>query len=135
MSTSELPEESESVLVELEAEAEYTRVRVRTGAFLRKVGKEFVEKTDGLLEAGRPRLLVDFRDCEYISSEGLGCVAELWRKCHDEGRGTMVVLFQSRSDNELYYLFDIIGLTRLMEGHVFTEDAKARRFLASQSDS
>ncbi len=112
---------NKDLLIEAIEETGFLRVKVHAGAFLRKAAQAFTQVTDMAISEGKTILLVDFSHCEYISSEGLGCVAALWHRCHDEGQGTMITLLKSDAGNELNYLFDIIGLTRLMDGFVFTE--------------
>ena len=56
----------------------------------------------------------DLTDCSYISSEGLGVLAAWWRFCHEQKKGSMVVVLPTAANNEVSNLFEIIGLSRMI---------------------
>lgn len=107
----------------------FTEILVGKRVFLREEVSQFQTMIGKAIEDGESRFLVNFNDCQYISSEGLGAVAEFWRRCSESDQLKMVALFDHEPVNELLSFFEIIGLTRVMEGHVFTDPKAAREFL------
>ena len=73
--------------------------------------------------------MINFGDCQYISSEGLGCVAEFWRECTEKENVLMVSVFNKKPDNQLLNFFEIIGLARVMKGYIFSDYKKAKTFI------
>jgi len=109
----------------------YTEIRVNNKVFLRDEAREFKKITDEEFGKNTHKFMVNFKSCQYISSEGLGCVADFWRKCSEDQGIAMVALFENEPVNELLNFFEIIGLARVMEDHIFMEIKPAEEFLAN----
>ena len=107
----------------------FLEIVVNSQAFLRDEAKEFQTLTGEAVLQGLTKFLINFNDCQYISSEGLGCIAEFWRKCSENEEHEMVSLFNKKSVNELLNFFEIIGLARVMKGYIFTDYTKAKNFI------
>jgi anti-anti-sigma regulatory factor len=107
----------------------FIEILIRNQTFLRDEAKEFQSIVSKALSKEITRFLINFGDCQYISSEGLGCIAEFWRNCTEKEDFKMVSLFNEKPVNELLNFFEIIGLARVMKGHIFIDKEKARDFL------
>jgi|GEM_PF-6489250 len=123
-----LPQDEKSVLVSSKKTG-FTEILIGKRVFLREEVHQFQGLISRALNDGETRFLINFHDCQYISSEGLGAVAEFWRTCSESEHLKMVALFKHEPVNELLSFFEIIGLTRVMDGHVFTHPQSAREFL------
>ena len=108
----------------------YTEIRVNNKVFLRDEAREFKKVIDAQFEKNVRKFMVNFKSCQYISSEGLGCVADFWRRCTEDEGILMVALFDNEPVNELLNFFEIIGLARVMEDHIFMDVKPAEEFLA-----
>ena len=124
--------ESEEKIITAIRQDGYIEILINSKAFLRDEAKEFQIQTRSAIENEETKFLVNFKDCEYISSEGLGCIADFWRKCSENDNFIMVSLFNQKSVNELLNFFEIIGLARVMQGYVFTDERKAKNFIKSK---
>jgi len=109
----------------------YTLISVADMVFIRHQAKPFVQKTKALIKKGVNRFVVDLSNCEYISSEGLGAIAELWHSCVEKDKGSVAVVCKDDGQNEVRYLFDIIGLSRLMTGQLFSNLREAEAHMES----
>lgn len=107
----------------------YTILRIEQGVFIREGVKRFAAKTKELREKGSIRVLVDFTDCEYVSSEGLGAISELWKSAEKLPDGKMVCVLNPSSDNDVHYLFQSVGFAEIMKGCLFTDLEEARKAL------
>ncbi|MFC1584871.1 hypothetical protein ACFL5V_04935 [Fibrobacterota bacterium] len=107
----------------------FLEIKISSKAFLRDEAKEFQLIVNEAMQRDVSRFLINFNDCQYVSSEGLGCIAEFWRKCSEKENITMVSVFSDKPVNELLDFFKIIGLARVMKEHIFTDYNKAREFL------
>ena len=110
--------------------AAFYEIKLNQKVFLRNEALEFDKLAEAALKAGARKFLVNFHHCEYISSEGLGVVADFWRKCSEGEDLRMAALFSNSMDNSLLNFFEIIGLARVMASHIFTDYAKAKSFLS-----
>jgi hypothetical protein len=107
----------------------YIEVKIGKRVFLRDEVVSFNKIIDQALAEGQTRFLINFENCQYISSEGLGAVARFWRVCSESEKLKMVSLFHSDPVNELLEFFEIIGLIKVMDGHTFKDSEAARAFL------
>ena len=57
--------------------------------------------------------ILDLGTCTYISSEGLGALAESWKPAPKENRPRLVLVISPDPKNELRNLLDITGLVRV----------------------
>jgi len=57
--------------------------------------------------------VLDLGTCTYISSEGLGALAENWKQSAPGERPRLVLVISPDPDNELRNLLDITGLVRV----------------------
>jgi len=130
MSEEKLDSSKSLPIIESIAREGYTEIRVNNKVFLRDEAREFKKITDIEIENNAHKFMVNFRSCQYISSEGLGCVADFWRKCTEEQGIVMVALFDNEPVNELLNFFEIIGLARVMEDHIFMDVKLAEEHLA-----
>ncbi len=108
----------------------FIEIKINNKVFLRDEAKIFQEAVEEGFKKDSEKFLINFQTCQYISSEGLGCVADFWRRCQENPQYIMAALFENESANELLSFFEIIGLARVMESHIFTDKAKAEAFLA-----
>ena len=115
--------------VEAVQRAGFLEIIIRSQTFLKDEAREFQSLINKAISNDITRFLINFGDCQYISSEGLGCVAEFWRNCSEKKDFNMASVFNSRPVNELLNFFEIIGLSRVMKGHIFTDYNKARAFV------
>ena len=129
MDENEVKNDSEGKKLDVVNRDDFLEVIVYSQAFLRDEAKEFQTLTREAIGKGLTKFLINFNDCQYISSEGLGCIAEFWRKCSENEDHTMVSLFNKKSVNELLNFFEIIGLARVMKGYIFTDYNKAQNFI------
>lgn len=107
----------------------YLEILINDKVFLRNEAQDFHKLTSSFFKGVAGKILVNFNNCQYISSEGLGCIAEFWRKCNDDKAFKMVALFCQQPVNELLSFFEVIGLARVMQGHIFTDYNNAKSFL------
>jgi anti-anti-sigma factor len=116
-----LPKEVALILAD-----EIACIRFPQKIFQKKQAEEFRSALAELRGRKITRYVVDLSDGEYISSEGLGAIAQCWKWCHDEGNGQMAVVLPPRADSEIRNLFDIIGLSRTIGSALqpTVEDAK-----------
>ncbi len=132
MDTFEQNEEHNGPKLETKPHDDYLEITVKSKTFLRDAAREFQAITDEAIAEGATHFIINFNDCEYISSVGLGCVAEFWRRCMENEGFIMVSVFNSDPANSLLNFFEIIGLSRVMDGHIFTDYQKAEGFLKSE---
>jgi len=104
--------------------------RIEDGVFVRSGVREVSVKFREFLEKGQTRFLVDFSSCEYISSEGIGAMSDIWKNSTAKPNGRLVVVFSSDPENDVHYLFTTIGLAEVMKGHIFTDLREAEKALA-----
>lgn len=109
----------------------YLEIGLNRRVFLRKEAAEFERVVEDAVKNGTQKFMVNFNRCEYISSEGLGVIADFWRKCSEEKDLLVVALFSDDKDNTLLNFFEIIGLARVMSNFIFTDYAKAKKILIS----
>lgn len=57
--------------------------------------------------------VLDLGKCTYVSSEGLGALAESWKPNAPRERPRLVLVISPDPDNELRNLLDITGLVRV----------------------
>ncbi len=105
-----------SVLVE--QKGSYCTVKVIEKVFIRKQSKLFLKEIENLRENGASNFVLDFSTCDYVSSEGLGVLAEMWHWCNEEDNGIMTLALSEDPNNELKYLLDITGLGLIMKGNM-----------------
>ncbi|MBF0433337.1 MAG: STAS domain-containing protein [Fibrobacteria bacterium] len=117
--------------IEYLAKDGYTEIAIHAKTFIRDSAREFQAITSEAAGKGESRFLINFKACQYISSEGLGCIAEFWRQCSEHPDKKMVSVFNAEPVNELLNFFEIIGLARVMADHIFTDYDKAVDFLTS----
>lgn len=101
--------------------------RITGGVFIRDGVRDMNKRIEEFKEKGKARFLIDFSRCDYISSEGMGAMADLWKYCSSQPNGKMVVLFSTDPDNDVHYLFDTIGLSMIMKKGIFTDPEEAEK--------
>ncbi|OGJ93792.1 MAG: hypothetical protein A2350_06525 [Candidatus Raymondbacteria bacterium RifOxyB12_full_50_8] len=108
-------------------ERDYSALIVKDAVFIRHQAQAFKNLVRELAKKGKNNIILDMSGCEYISSEGLGAVAETWHGSRERG-GLFCVVCQNKAENEIRYLFDIIGFSVLLQGFIFDtlDDAIAR---------
>jgi anti-anti-sigma regulatory factor len=102
-------------------------------AFLNSQAKEFTLIFEDLKKKGYKKYILDFSQCDYISSEGLSITALCWKWCHDEGNGSMAAVVPDDSSNEVRKLFEIIGLSRMIGSALQPKIATAVTYLRNFS--
>ncbi|MBD3344288.1 MAG: hypothetical protein GF401_04415 [Chitinivibrionales bacterium] len=107
-------ETEKTSLVEVCLKDDIAVIQFPKKVFQKKEAKEFNAIIESIKEQKYPSIALNLSDCEYVSSEGLGVTAKLWRWCHDEGNGKMAVVLSEDTDNEVRNLFEIIGLARII---------------------
>lgn len=108
----------------------YTILRIKDGVFIRDTVREMSEELKILKGEDKSRFLVDFSECDYISSEGMGAMSDLWKYCSSKPDGKMAVLFSEDEDNDVRYLFDTIGLSTIMKDCIFTNQEEAAKLFS-----
>ena len=98
-------------------------------SFMHFQAQEFDRIFDLLRKKGYRQFILDLTPCEYISSEGLTCVALCWKWCHDEGNGQMAAIVPQNPENEVRNLFEIIGLSRMIGSALQPTLSQAIRYL------
>lgn len=83
-----------------------------------------------LIEAGRTKLVVDFRDLEYISSAGLGVFMAFIEEIREEGGDIKLAGMSPK----VFNVFDLLGFPMLYDICDSTEDAR-NRFLDGTTES
>jgi len=97
--------------------------------FIRHQVKDFNDEIGRCKKNEKIRnFIIDFSNCDYISSEGLGALAEFWTYCEDNEK-IMGLVLSNKKENEVAYLFDIIGLSTLMRGHIFYDLDEAKELM------
>ena len=74
---------------------DFIEIVITTKTFLRDQAREFKNLTKEYISREKVKFLINFKKCEYISSEGLGCIAEFWHTCSEQDEFIMVSLFGS----------------------------------------
>lgn len=115
--------------IQIEKNDRYVHIKIDDTVFIHSQVMEFNTIITELKAQSISRFIVDLLRCDYISSDGLGAIAELWRWCNDGGNGTFAILFSEDPNNEIRYLFDIIGLSLAMKGHIFGDLKSAEAFM------
>ena len=98
-------------------------------SFMHFQAREFDRVFDLLRKKQYRQFILDLTPCEYISSEGLTCVASCWKWCHDEGNGQMAAIVPQNPENEVRNLFEIIGLSRMIGSALQPALSQALRYL------
>ncbi len=101
--------------------------------FIRNQVEDFHSEIKKIEHPTQKKYILDFSRCEYVSSEGLGTLAEFWSSCEDK-KACMCLILSEKKENEVAYLFDIIGLSKLMAGHIFYDLETAKQFVKQQSN-
>ena len=114
-----------SVIVE--EKKTHTVFHIADGVFIRETVRELMSKVKVIREKGKTRFIIDFTQCEYISSEGLGAVSGIWKDSVSQPDGKLIIVFNPDPENEVRYLFDTIGLSEIMKGDIFTDPDEAER--------
>jgi anti-anti-sigma factor len=96
------------------SEGTVAMITPRENMFMKREAKEFPLLVEYQVEQGLTRFVVDLSACDYISSEGLGALAKLWKWCDEEQHGQLAVVLSRDDRNEVANLFDITGLARIM---------------------
>jgi hypothetical protein len=107
----------------------FFEINIKSQTFLRDESQQFQLMVKNAYSKGYTKFLINFGDCQYISSEGLGCVAEFWRECRENEKCLMVSTFNKKPESQLLNFFEIIGLARIMKGFIFTDYKKAKNFI------
>jgi anti-anti-sigma factor len=89
-------------------------VSPREQVFMGREAQEFDKLLDRLRLKNYRRFVIDLASCNYVSSEGLGVIAACWNWCHDESNGRMALVLSNDPANEVYNLFEITGLSRVI---------------------
>jgi anti-anti-sigma regulatory factor len=84
-------------------------------SFINSQAGEFNRVFDELRQQDFTKFILDFSNCDHISSEGLNITAQCWKVCHDQGYNLMVVVPEGPK-NEVREMFDLIGLSRMIGG-------------------
>lgn len=79
----------------------------------------FQKQVNILTEAGYYRVIVDCSAVDYISSTGIGCFTELYKKCRTQG-GDLVLIHLQKSVNEV---FSLLGFSQFFVVKASLEDA------------
>ncbi len=107
----------------------YTTFKVTGGVFMREGVREFSSTAKELIKKGKSRFIIDFSDCEYISSEGLGAITDIYKSCKSQSDGEFVVVFSDDPTNDVEYLFETVGLSMLLKDSIFSDYKKAEDYL------
>jgi anti-anti-sigma regulatory factor len=115
------------VSIIVEDKTNFILFRIADGIFIREGVRELLEKVKPYREQGKSRFIIDFTGCDYISSEGLGAMSELWKYCKSQKNGKIGVIFNPDPENDVRYLFDTIGLTTMMKDNIFVSTEEAEK--------
>lgn len=110
-----------------------TVLAVRSPVFQKTEAGPFEDAVARLKKKKNLRCVLDLSRCEYVSSEGLGMIARLWRYCHDQKAGCLAVVLSPAHGNEVRHLFETIGLSRIMGSALLESMDEAMRFLQKKS--
>jgi len=87
-----------------------------------------------LKSENKARFLIDLSGCEYISSEGLGAMSDLWKYCSGQPGGKLAILLSGDTSNDVRYLFETVGLTNLMREGLFMDRSAAEQAFLSGAE-
>ena len=110
-------------------EKNFALIAIDDSVFIHAQVQEFNKVISELKAESKKNFIIDMTNCDYISSEGLGAIAEIWRWCHDNGNGKIALIFSKDPNNEIKYLFDIIGLSLAMKGYIFSDLKSAEKLM------
>ncbi len=83
-------------------------------AFLHAQAKEFKRLLVDLRATGVAATILVLSLCDYISSEGISSITQGWKWCTEEGNGVLAVVVQNDATSEVWNLFEIIGISRIL---------------------
>jgi hypothetical protein len=104
-------------------------LQARDKAFLNSQAKEFSRLFEELKSLSIVKFILDFSNCDYVSSEGLNFSMQCWKWCHEQGNGSMAVVIPDDPANELRKLFDVIGLSYMIGRSLQPTVAVAEKYL------
>ncbi len=109
-------------------------IRPLSNVFLNDQAREFKRIITALRKRKYCDLVVDLASCEYISSEGLGAVAEAWEWSQEKNYSRMSVVLTRDARSEVVNLFEITGLSRSIGCCMQPGVAEAVRFIKQFCD-
>jgi anti-anti-sigma factor len=81
--------------------------------FLNAQAREFNRLYEEFSRQGQRHFVLDFSNCDYISSEGLNITAQYWKMCKDAG-GRLMVVVPELPQSGIRELFDLLGLSKML---------------------
>jgi anti-anti-sigma regulatory factor len=107
-------------------------LQAKDKAFLNSQAQEFSRLFEKLKSLSVDKFILDFSNCDYLSSEGLSIAAQCWKWCHETGNGVMAAVVPDDPANEVRRLFNDIGLSRMIGASLQPTLAEAEKFLRPQ---
>jgi hypothetical protein len=104
-------------------------LQAKDKAFLSSQAKEFNRLFEELKSLSIVKYILDFSNCDYVSSEGLNFTAQCWKWCHENGNGSMAAVVPDDPANGVRILFDNIGLSYMIGSSLQPTVADAEKYL------
>jgi hypothetical protein len=108
-------------------------LQARDKTFLNSQAKEFSRLFEELISLSIVKYILDFSNCDYISSEGLNFTAQCWKWCYEKGNGSMAVVVPGDPANTIRMLIDNIGLSYMIGSSLQPTVAEAQKYLLGSS--
>jgi hypothetical protein len=108
-------------------------LQARDKTFLNSQAKEFFRLFEELKSLSIVKYILDFSNCDYISSEGLNFTAQCWKWCYEKGNGSMAVVVPGDPANTIRTLIDNIGLSYMIGSSLQPTVAEAQKYLQGPS--
>jgi hypothetical protein len=118
-----------SVLFNLRVDNGIAVLQAKDRAFLNSQAKEFFRLFEELKSQSILKYIIDFSNCDYVSSEGLNFTAQCWKWCRETATGSMAVVLPDDPANDLRNLFDNIGLSFMIGASLQPTVADAQKYL------
>jgi anti-anti-sigma regulatory factor len=104
-------------------------LQAKDKAFLSSQAKEFSRLFEELKSRSIVKYILDFSNCDYVSSEGLNFTAQCWKWCREQGHGSMAAVVPNEPANAVRKLFDIIGMSYMIGASLQPTVADAEKYL------
>jgi hypothetical protein len=108
-------------------------LQARDKTFLNSQAKEFFRLFEELKSISIVKYILDFSNCDYISSEGLNFTAQCWKWCYEKGNGSMAVVVPGDPANTIRMLIDNIGLSYMIGSSLQPTVFEAQKYLQGPS--
>jgi anti-anti-sigma factor len=124
-----------STVVNVTVISDIAVLRALGRSFLNDEAQEFKRMLSVLHTRAIYDLVVDLSACDYISSEGLGAIAEAWEWCQEHNNSRMCVALNRADETEAVNLFEITGLSRSIGASLQPSVSDGVRFIKEFRDN